>query len=233
MIKNLFTIFIFIMIPVVFCGQNTNQDTFAKEKQHNYANKIIIDTLKIKTIYDKETKNVWYKDNNIPWIIALVISIFGLILNVYLINRQIEANRENTIKQIQATLNTNNRQAWITETRNVITELMTQANLLNIEFQEANISIEKKKILHEKFTYNKNKLFLLLKLDKEKHKNIIDSLTELMTILDTHMLNSKANNERNMNIPFDNSKFMNQIDIVINNGRILLYDEWGKIQSII
>jgi len=143
---------------------------------------------------------------------------------------QIQETSKLAIKQI----NSNNRQDWVIDTRNTVSELMAQANLLNIEFQEKNINFEKRKAIHEKFVFNKNKLYLLLKPEKEKHKLLLDSLEEFITTLDTHLLNSNANNNPNLDITFilyDNGKFLVQTNKVIENARNLLYEEWGKIQS--
>lgn len=143
---------------------------------------------------------------------------------------QIQETSKLAIKQI----NSNNRQDWVIDTRNTVSELMAQANLLNIEFQEKNINFEKRKAIHEKFVFNKNKLYLLLKPEKEKHKLLLDSLEEFITTLDTHLLNSNANNNPNLGIgfiPYDNGKFLTQTNKVIENARNLLYEEWGKIQS--
>lgn len=174
-------------------------------------------------------------DENIPWIIslsALIISIIGIVINFLISNMQIKANRETTFRQIKATLNTNNRQDWVTETRNVITELITQVKLLNIEFQEEKQNEDRKKVLHEKVTMNRTKLLLLLKSNKEKHQILLLSVRELINTLDEHLLNRKAKEENNLNIPYDNGKFISQMDQVVENGRNLLYDEWRKIQSI-
>jgi hypothetical protein len=143
---------------------------------------------------------------------------------------QIQETSKVTLKQI----NSNNRQEWVNETRHTVSELMTQANLLNIEFQEQTINFEKKKIIHEKLTYSKNKLFLLLKPTIETHKLLLDSLGDLMTTLDIHLLNSNSNNNPNSGIgfiPYDNGKFMTQTEKVIETARKMLYEEWGKIQS--
>lgn len=143
---------------------------------------------------------------------------------------QIQETSKLTIKQI----NSKNRQDWVIDTRNTVSELMAQANLLNIEFQEKNINSEKRKTIHEKFVFNKNKLYLLLKPEKEKHKLLLDSLEEFITILDTHLLNSNSNNKTNLGIgfiPYDNGKFLVQTNKVIENARNLLYEEWSKIQS--
>lgn len=143
---------------------------------------------------------------------------------------QIQESSKLAVKQI----NSNNRQDWVIETRNTVSELMTQANLLNIELQETTLNSEKRKTIHEKFVYHKNKLFLLLKPGKDRHKTLLDSLNEFITTLDTHLLNSNSNNNSNLGIdfiPYDNAKFMRQADNVIESARNLLYDEWEKIQS--
>lgn len=202
-------------------GQKQKGDSIIKVSITNLPTKFSIDTLKVQNIEKKEESKAWYMDNNMPWILALVISFAGILVNILISN-----------KQIRATLNTNNRQAWVNETRNAITDLMTQARLLNIEFQERQPNIDRKKMLHEKLTQNRTKLLLLLKPEKETHKVLIDSLRTFINTLDEHLLNSNAS-VQGINIPFDNMKFTNQSDAVIENGRKLLYDEWGKIQSIV
>ena len=222
--NKILPVILLLSISTNIFGQKSVADSSLLVKQKIIPSKIFVDSVRIQNIEPEEFNTAWYKDNNMPWIIALIISMVGILINLLIANKQIRAN----LKQINA----NNRQTWVTETRNVIAELTTQANLLNIEFQETDINIERKKNLHEKFTYNKNKLFLLLKPEKEKHKSLFNSLNALMLTLDEHMLNSKANINNDLNIPFDNGKFMTQTDKVIESGRNLLYDEWGKIQSL-
>lgn len=220
------------LISVACFGQQYKIDTVKSSSTVLVPTKLDIDTLKIQTIDKAESPKSWYRDENMPWIIALVISILGIIINLIISNRQIQANRETTLNQIKATLSTKNRQDWVSETRNVIAELITQAKLLNIEFQERNQNDERKKMLHEKVTMNRTKLLLLLKPDKDKHQTLLASLTDLINTLDEHLLNRRAKDESNLNIPYNNGKFLSQIDKVVENGRDLLYDEWGKIQSI-
>ncbi|OYU95648.1 MAG: hypothetical protein CFE21_10945 [Bacteroidetes bacterium B1(2017)] len=222
---------IFFLLSIAF-GQQNKQDTTLKSLTVSIQSKLSVDTLRIQSLSVNETAQVWYKDENMPWIIALIISILGIIINLIISNRQIQANRETTLIQIKATLSANNRQDWVTETRNVISEVMTQAKLLNIEFQEKYQNDERKKILHEKVTMSRIKLLLLLKSDKETHKLLLASLTDLINTLDEHLLNRKAKDVNNFNIQYDNGKFLTQMDKVVENGRDLLYDEWGKIQSI-
>ncbi len=221
-----------LIIETVSIGQQSNIDTLSKPSIITTSTKSGVDTLKIQSIDTKVQAEAWYRDENMPWIIALVISILGIIINLIISNKQIGANRETTIRQIKATLSTSNRQDWVKETRNVITDLMTQTKLLNIEIQEKNQNDERKKILHEKVTLNRTKLLLLLTPNKEKHKILLDALTQLISTLDEHLLNRKAKDENHLDIAYDNSMFLAQLDKVVDNGRELLYDEWGKIQSI-
>lgn len=211
----------FFSISSIASGQKHYGESIPKISITNLPTKFSIDTLKIQSIEAKEEPLVWYKDNNMPWILALIISFTGILVNILISN-----------KQIRATLNTNNRQAWVNETRNNLTDLMTQARLLNIEFQESQPNIERKKMLHERLTQSRTKLLLLLKPEKETHKDLIDTLRTFINTLDEHLLNSNAN-AQGIVISFDNMKFMNQSDAVIESGRKLLYDEWGKIQSIV
>ncbi len=150
--------------------------------------------------------------------------------NIRVSREQIKESTNIALKQI----NSNNRQNWIIETRNTITELTAQVNLMNIEFQEKIINLERQKEIHVKITFNKNKLILLLKPDLESHKKLRDSLYELINILDLHLRNSRNNNDPNSKVGFiayDNGDFMEKTNTVLENGRILLYEEWGKIQD--
>jgi hypothetical protein len=212
----------FAIITPVGYGQQVKSDTTVEISNDSVPTQLTVDTSKVESVDSNETSKAWYYDNNMPWIIALVISTLGILANVYITNRQ-----------IRATLNTSNRQAWVNETRNVITDLMTQAKLLNMEFQETQPDREREKGLHEKVTHNRTKLLLLLKPDKASHKQLLDLLTEFITTLDEHLLNSQAKIKQGLNIPFDNMKFSTQSDKIVESGRILLYEEWGKIQSIV
>ncbi|MBN1118169.1 MAG: hypothetical protein JXA77_13255 [Bacteroidales bacterium] len=213
----------------------------------------------------EEITRILKKDSSIiedlvPSIIALIVVIISTIGAIYIGKKQINAqiaggeeqlrSQESQAKeqlklsreQIQESsktllkqINSENRQDWVIDTRSTISELLTQANLLNIEFQEKSIDFDRQKVIHEKFVFNKNKLFLLLKPEKESHKALLDCLSELLLILDTHLLNSSSNNNPNLNIehiPYDNSRFMLQTHEVIESGRKLLYEEWAKIQSL-
>jgi hypothetical protein len=255
MLKFIIYIFTLLSCSTFAFGQTPTNDSILLDKNKlQTVNKLIPDTLKIQTIEASPVENNWVKEKNMPWIAALIISILTVLTNILIAksnlksaknnleqqiqsstviaNNQIDSNREATLRQFRATLNTNNRQAWVTDVRNVISELLTQAKLLNIEFQETNIDLEKKKILHEKVTYNHVKLLLLLDPSKEHHKPTLQSLVGFMNILDKHLLNSEAR-QQGLIIKSNNLEFMTSQQKFIDESRKLLYVEWGKIQTLI
>lgn len=213
-------------------GSKNKLDTIMEHKVRTMPSSISIDTITVKNIEPIGNTQSWYQDDKMPWIIALITTIAGIFINLWISNRQIKSNRKLSLKQIKATLSTNNRQEWITETRNTLSELLTYAKQLNVEFQEKSENIEIKKKLHEKVTINRTKLLLLLNLEKEKHKILYNSMYELISTLDKHLGNKKAKVEHNIIIPNDNGEFLQQMEKVIEDGRALFYDEWRKIQSI-
>jgi hypothetical protein len=224
----------FILFTVFTCFGVENQlDTATKQEPYSLPTSIQLDTLRVKNIESIKEGRTWYEDEKMPWIIAVVVSIAGIIINLWISNSQIKSNRQLSLKQIEATLSANNRQEWITETRNTLTQLLTFAKQLNVEFQEKKNNVEIKKALHEKVTINRTKLILLLNIEKnELHKNLYKSMYELINILDVHFNNQKAKFENNIIIPNDNGKFLEQMEKVIEDGRKLFYDEWRKIQSV-
>lgn len=111
--KRTLLLFSIALTTAVF-AQQTKFDSSNQTSTVTIPTVLTTDTLKVPTLDSLETPKAWYMDNNMPWIMALIISTLGILANVYITNRQ-----------IRATLNTTNRQAWVNETRNVITDLMT------------------------------------------------------------------------------------------------------------
>ena len=96
---------------------------------------------------------------------------------------------------------------------------------LNSEFQEQPINRDRQKELHEKITFSKSKLFLLLKPENENHTALSKSVVRLFTILDTHLLKNRNTNLRH---EYDNANFLNQLDDIVKLGNKVLYEEWEK-----
>ena len=239
--------------PVI--GQASKNDS--PQAIHSLQNitKLETDTIRIQTVLEKPISKLWYQENNMPWIVALIIAILTVLINIgiarmnlkstkrnleaqietsiAIANRQIDASKDAKLKEFKATLNTNNRQAWVTEVRDILTDLITQAKALNIEFQEKKLDIERQKILHDKITYNHVKLLLLLDPNKERHKPTLKNLVDFMKTLDKHLFASNAKERGEANVKYDNSEFLANMQKVVEEGRKLLYEEWGKIQTLL
>jgi len=243
MLQKTFLLICCLFFLFIINGQNNKGDTNSKGTNYLTQRKIVLDTLKIQTIEQKQIEKTWYKDNNMPWIAAILISLLSFLLNILLananqkasrlnINNQIQSSSQIANNQIRATLNTNNRQAWVTEVRNVLSELITQSKSFNIELHESTVNIAKKKDLHEKVTYNHTKLLLLLNPAIEYHKPLLSALVAFMTVLDRELLNSEMSQEMRGQYKTDNVDFFSALQKIIDSGRSLLYTEWGKIQLI-
>ncbi|MBK8522455.1 MAG: hypothetical protein IPL54_16910 [Chitinophagaceae bacterium] len=175
-----------------------------------------LDTLKIQSIELGNIKK-WYENSAMPWIASLIIAFLTVIINIIisrstrktsvrLVERQIESSIRTAGLQFNSTLNSNNRQEWINEVRHCTSELATQCQLLNGEFQEEIQSRENKMVLYEKVIFNRNKLLLLLNASIETHNNFLKSISALVMILDIHLLNSQ-----NRIRDFDNIAFFRKI----------------------
>lgn len=189
-------------------------------------------------------------EKNGPWLAALFIGILTVLANIltsYYMRRisrdtvkaQIESsertaglNIENSqtlsLTQFKATLKTKNRQDWINDVRESITEFTTQCKMLNIEFQSTTPDPEKVKPLLEKVTLYRNKLLLLLNPAKETHKPLLNAIDSLMTVLEHHFFYCSGKIQA-----FNNEDFLDKTAIVIKCGRDLSYDEWQKIQEML
>ena len=84
-----------------------------------------------------------------------------------------------------------------------------------------------RKILHEKVSYQKFKLQLLLSAGIPKHQELRASVHEIMKILDFHVhMTPERFREYNQN-----PEFFALSEKIIEQGRDLLYTEWQKIQK--
>ena len=243
-IKYLLTIFLFLSVlsPSIYAQ--------AKPPAINEL-KIIVDTLKVKKSID--TLKVQFlpqikekEQNDKPWQIALLVGILTFIATVFasLLNRRITlkslvANKDIAIKQIEnsqlvtlhqfnSTLKTKNRQEWVNELRNTMSEFMANCTKINVEFQDpSNDSRERIKDIHEKITLNRTKLRLLLDPEKDLHNKLLSSMSDFVNIIDEHVLNYRGNINHYKNFDFQKTS-----DTMIENARVLLYSEWQKIQKL-
>ena len=198
------------------------------------------DSLIVRPHLDKvqESKPEWYDHKAWPWIASLLIGILTVGINLYislaarktslaLVQKQIESSVNLAKVQFQFALNSKNRQDWINELRNCISEFATHTRQLNIYFQSNEQDKDKAFILQEKVYLYKSKIRLLLTPSIEKHRTYLGAQEDLMNVLEIHLLNSKAKINQ-----FNNQDFIVKSDIMIEKGRELLYFEWQKVQNV-
>ncbi len=251
-------IIVFILFILIILnkgnGQITGNDSARFSVNIQNTTKLNSDTLKIQTLPEISYQS-WYNEKSMPWIVALLISIFTIIVNIYIsksnlkssslnlerqintstsiANSQIIANKEITLKQFNAKLNTENRQSWLSDVRDSLSDLITHVKALNIEFQEERNDIERTKNIHDKVTYNHVKILLLLSPDKEHHKIFLQAMSKLMTTLDNHLLTNHAKEKGLPFTDYKNTELMHEMQDFIDKGRNLLYIEWNKIQKLL
>src|SRR5258708_8181759 len=89
----------------------------------------------------------WYDSKSMPWVASIIIAIITVIVNLTIssstrktslrvVQSQIESSVNLATVQFHSTLNSKNRQDWIDEVRNCISEFATHVRQLNIELQE-------------------------------------------------------------------------------------------------
>lgn len=249
--------FILIILIPIFCltmfGQPTKDNTKTKAESKDFH--LTLDTLKVQTIKPTETTKPWYENNNMPWIISLIISAMTIGINIYIakvsqttaINNvaaqinsstdtsknQIEGSKQIAIQQIQnsqnlaltqfkATLNTKNRQDWINELRQSISEFLAQCAMINVIMSAKNNETHGEELLpfFEKMVYHKNKIAILLNIEKEEQKAVIEPIYEMVKV----SLQPEED--------YDAEVFRKKEEEILKASRHLFGVHWDKIKNI-
>src|SRR5882672_933469 len=103
----------------------------------------------------------WYEHKALPWITSLVIAGVTVVVNLIIsfstrrtslkvVKQQIESSVNLARIQFQSTLNSKNRQDWINEVRNCMSEFATHVRQLNIHLQGSEENKDKTFLLQEK-----------------------------------------------------------------------------------
>lgn len=248
---------LFILITIIICSPIFGQikkDSIISKKE-NQELRLNLDTLRVETIKPAEVLKPWYENNNMPWIISLVISALTIGINVYIakVNQstafknvaaqitsstdtsknQIENSKQIAIQQIEnsqslaltqfkATLNTKNRQDWINELRHSTSEFLAQCAMINVvmtstENEKKNAELRP---FFEKMVYHKNKIAMLLNLDKTEQKELLNPIYEMVAI--------SMQPEKD----YDAKQFRDKEEEILKASRNLFGIHWDKIKSI-
>lgn len=131
-------------------------------------------------------------DKNMPWIAALLIGFSAAFVNFWVahrlrqsnernLQRQIENSKETTLTQFNATLATKNRQDWINELRQTLSEFLTYSMCLTPSFVPLEPEEHKKYL--EKLAFTKSKIELLINVDKQEQIELLVALDNVLEVL--------------------------------------------------
>lgn len=232
-IRNFKTIFVIISALFLFSFIQAPKDTI-KPKIAPQELKINLDTLKVENIKSVENSKPWYENNNMPWIISLVISILTVGINIYLsrinqktaiqnVNSQIDSSKNLALLQFKTTLNTKNRQEWINEVRHSTSDFLANAALFNVVLYSNEKEEERFKTLmphFEKMFYYKNKIAMLLNANKPEQKDLLDSVESIVIIC--------SNPKKDI----DATAFRLKEAEIIKFSRVLFEKHWEKIKEV-
>jgi hypothetical protein len=181
----------------------------------------------------------WYESKSMPWIASIFIGILTVIANLIIshytrstslkvVKAQIESSTKLASIQFQATLNSKNRQDWINDVRNAISEYATHVRQLNIQLQEKDKDRAAIISLHQNVYLHKSKIKMLLSPKIREHAYFLDAQENLMDVLEDHLLKSKGDYGE-----YNNQSFIANLNVMVEKGRELLYFEWQKIQNAV
>jgi hypothetical protein len=150
-------------------------------------------TIKIEDVTEKiDNESFW--ERNIAWIIAFLIGIISAAVNIWAayqlrksneqnLKLQIESLEKTTIMQYKATISTKNRQEWINELRQTLTDFLTYAMYLTPTTSASPLlDKEESKRYLEKVINTKSKIELLVNESKPEQKELINAVEKMIDL---------------------------------------------------
>ncbi|HET6992384.1 MAG TPA: hypothetical protein VFJ43_13710 [Bacteroidia bacterium] len=196
------------------------------------------DTLQVNNVPDKEVKTN-FTEKNMPWIAAIIIGLLSAGINFLVayrlrksndinIQRQIDSGKEATQKQIEtakettllqfkSTIAAKNRQDWINEVRNQLSELIAQGSRLLLEIKDGGILNDHA----QNFAYCEAKILMLLNSEEPEQKILMDNVVEFRKTVVEQEKDS-----------IDTAKFINDKDAITESARKLFKKHWRKIRNL-
>ena len=188
---------IFVLYPIILIGQQ-KFDTAISDKNLTNRNPVHIsinlpETLQIKDVSEKQVKMNFF-ERNMPWIVALLIGLASAYVNFWIAHRlrqsneinlqkQINNSKETTLTQFKATIATKNRQDWINELRQTLSDYLASITLyIPLAKNPDKSNLEERKNYVQRMALTKSKLELLMNEDKPEQKALLDEIEDLLKI---------------------------------------------------
>ncbi len=163
-------------------------------------------------------------------IVTLLIGVISVVVNLRLIKSnekniqvQIKNARKITLAEFQATLGTKNRQEWINDLRNCISEFSMQCDILStITTDGQTVSVDdaqKYGLYIDKIISNRYKINLLLNPKEPNQKKVLDKIDNLAAV---------AREKKDTN---KNRQFIDAREKLLDASRELFQHHWDKIKK--
>lgn len=129
-------------------------------------------------------------------------------------------------KQFKGTLNSKNRQEWINVIRDHTSEFLSQGLIIHMILSTRKVTdtndeiAEKLKPHFEKMVYNKNKVVMLLNLEKPEQKDLLDKITITLNASTSAIAD------------YDPTKFKEAEKQTLDSARHLFGVHWKKIKKL-
>jgi hypothetical protein len=218
-------------VSLNFCFAQSKPSSHLQPTERAEFKLITPDVIAIKNILPKEVKQSILE----KYFASFVVIFFGIItafINIYLarrlrksteinIEKQIKAGKDTTENQFKATLSAKNRQDWINDLRNSITDFLTANSNLLLEISKQTRDSEKISEFVDKMTSSKYKAELLLNDAKINQRNISQLLNEIL------LLTTEAFGESNNIVKVTAKKN----ELIISSQSLFNY-HWEKIKKL-
>lgn len=173
------------------------------------------DTLKLKTISEQNNEVSFWREK-MPWLSSLFIALVSVLANVFLARFQRKTSIKSLREEFKATINSKNRQDWIIELRNALSEFLS--TILVIKSNQIISHTERKEYV-DKIFLSKMKILLLTNEKKQEQIELNEAVDNLMN----EIFILKTNNQEVI------KKARND---VVEKGRILISRNWEKIKNL-
>lgn len=228
--KKIVFILLIMFLPTSYGQQGKNQLPITKVEKVNETKIVLPETIQVKDVTDrKENENSL--DKNMPWIVAFSIGILSALINCLIayklrksnyknLKLQIENSREISLVHFKATIATKNRQEWINDLRNTISELIsfTTAILVEMNLNKSDPNNLKEFLL--KINYAQSKINMFLNSSKPEQLDLKTKVGELV---------SECTKKHHTSV---GKVFEPKINAVVDSARVLFELHWKKVKNL-
>lgn len=186
---------------------------------------------------DSRVYDQTWLDRHMPWIVALLIGLLSAGVNLRAAKKLRESNEKNqqqqidnvkeiTMLQFKGTIASQNKQGWINDLREEISELITKCHVIAEEFhldedfeEEEEMDDERFKDNWEQLYFSEAKIKLLLNVNNEDQRELLESIDKMVN----YMLKDKD---------FTWEEFNGLRSDVVDSTRKLFEKHWEKIKNL-